>query len=105
MAILSWRKSTWTQNCEKLWSNTCERTQSKEKEQAVDSSYPKGIEVLLRETARKGYANTENVDNPMMMAPHDYIVRPSRRVVELQNRSLDTTNRSVLALFHSYDHS
>ena len=89
----------------KLWSNTCERTQSKEKEQAVDSSYSKGIEVLLRETARKGYPDTENVDNPVMVAPHDNIVRPSGRVVELQNRSLDTTNRSVLALFHSYDHS
>ena len=71
----------------KLWSNTCERTQSKEKEQAVDSSYPKGNEVLLRETARKGYPDPENVDNPMM-APYDYIVRPSGRVVELQNRDL-----------------
>ena len=37
----------------KLWSNTCERRQSKEKEQSVDSSYSKGIEVLLRETPRK----------------------------------------------------
>ena len=89
----------------KLWSNTCERRQSKEKEQSVDSSYPKGIEVLLRETARKGYPDPENVDNPVLVAPHDYIVRPSGRVVELQNRSLDTTKRSVVALFYSYDHS
>ena len=104
MAILSWRKPPGPRIVRKLWSNTCERTQRKEKEQAVDSSCPTGIEVLLRETARKGYPDPENVDNPMM-APHDYIVRPSGRVVELQNRSLDTTNRSVLALFHSYDHS
>ena len=71
----------------KLWSNTRERTQSKEKEQAVDSSYPKGIEVLLRETARRGFPDPENVDNPMI-APQDYHVRPSGRVVELQNRDL-----------------
>ena len=71
----------------KLWSNTRERTQSKEKEQAEDSSYPKGIEVLLRETARKDYPDPENVDNPKI-APQDYDARQSRRVLELQNRSL-----------------
>ena len=37
----------------KIWSNKCERTQSNEKEQAKDSSYPEGIEVMLRETVRK----------------------------------------------------
>ena len=36
----------------KLWANTRERTQDNEKEQGEDSSYSKGIEVLLRETAR-----------------------------------------------------
>ena len=58
----------------KLWSNTCERTQSKEKEQAEESSYPKGIEVMLRETARKRYPDQENMDNPMI-APQDYEIR------------------------------
>ena len=46
----------------KLWSNTRERTQSKEKELVEDSSHPKGIEDMLRETARKSYP--ENVDKP-----------------------------------------
>ena len=65
----------------KLWSNTRERTQSKEKEQAEDCSYPKGIEIMLRETARKSYP--ENVDNPMI-APRDYEeVRQSGLVLEL----------------------
>ena len=58
LTVASWffsqEKTTWTQNYEKLWSNTRERTQSKEKEQAEDSTYPRGIEVLLRETALKG---------------------------------------------------
>ena len=54
-------------------------------EQAEDSSYPKGIEVMLRETARKSYP--ENVDNPMI-APRDYEVRQSGRVLELKNKDL-----------------
>ena len=54
----------------KLWSNSHERTQVNEKRQAEDSSYPKGSEVLLSETARKGYRDPENVDNPMK-APRD----------------------------------
>ena len=41
--------------------------------------------VLLRETARMGYP--ENVDNPMI-APQDYEVRQSGRVLEVQNRKL-----------------
>ena len=44
----------------KLWSNTRERTQSKEKEQAEDSSYPKGIGVRFRETARKSCHLSQN---------------------------------------------
>ena len=71
----------------KLWSNTRERTQGNEKERDEDSSYPKGIEVLLREMARKGHPDPENVDNPMI-APQDYDARQSGRVLELQNRDL-----------------
>ena len=51
------------------------------KEQTEESSYPKGIEVVLRETARKSYP--ENVDNPMV-APRDYEVRQSGRVLEVR---------------------
>ena len=82
-------KTTWTQNKRKLWSNTRERTQGNEKEQGEDSSYPKGIEVLLRETARKGYPDPGDVDNPMI-APQDYDARQAGRVLELQNRDLWT---------------
>ena len=64
-----------------------ERTQSNEKEQAEDSSYPKSIEVLMREAARKGYPDTENLDNPMI-GPQDYDARQCGRVLELQNRDL-----------------
>ena len=71
----------------KIWSNTRERTQGNEKEQAGDSSYPEGIEVLLRETDRKGYPDPENVENPLI-APQDYDVRQSGRVLELHNGDL-----------------
>ena len=79
-------KTAWTQNCEKiLEQHMCERTQSNKKEQAENSSYLKSIEVMLGETARKRYP--ENVDNPLI-APRDYEVRQSGRVLELQNKDL-----------------
>ena len=70
MAILSWRIPLGPIIVRKLWSNTCERTQSEQKEQVEDSSYPKGIEVLLRETAPKSFPDPENVDTPLI-APRD----------------------------------
>ena len=85
IAILSCGKPPRPRIMKKLWSNTRERTQRKEKEQAEDCSYPKSIEVMLRETARKSYP--ENVDNPMI-APRDFDVRQSGRVLELQNKDL-----------------
>ena len=63
-------KTAWTENYEKFWSNMLVRRVRK-KEQAEDSSYPKRIEVMLRETARKSYP--EIVDNPMT-ASRDYEV-------------------------------
>ena len=48
---------------------------------------PKSIEVLLRQTAQKDYPVLENVNNPMI-APQDYDVRQSGRVLELHNRDL-----------------
>ena len=70
MAILSWRIPLGPRIVRKLWSNTCERTQSEQKEQVEDSSYPKGIEVLLRETAPKSFPDPENVGTPLI-APRD----------------------------------
>ena len=66
-----------------------------ENRRGEDRSHPKGIEVLLTETAKKGYPDPENFDNPMS-APLDYDVRQSGRVLELQNRDL-TKITSVLA--------
>ena len=84
----------------KLWSNLREQTQGNKKRQVEDNSYCKAIEGFLRATARKIHPETEDVDNPMI-APQDYDVRQSGRVLELRNRSLDTTKQSVLALAHS----
>ena len=87
MAFLSLVKPPGPRIMRKLWSNSRERTQGNEKRQNEDSSYPKGIEVLLRETARKACEDLESVDNPMI-ALQDYDVRQSGRVLELQNRDL-----------------
>ena len=65
----------------KTWSNTCERTQSKEEEQAEDSSYPKGLDILLKETT---FQTPRTSKNPQI-APQDYDVRQSERVLEFQN--------------------
>ena len=85
MAILSWRRKNHLDPV--LGCNSRERTQGYEKGQGEDSSYPKGIEMLLRETARKGCPDPEYVDNPMF-APQDYDARQSGRVLELQHRDL-----------------
>ena len=81
MAILSFK------SMRKLWSNARERTQGNEEEQGEDSSYPKSIELLLRDTARKHNPVLENV-NILMIAPQDYEVCQSGRVLELHNRDL-----------------
>ena len=104
MAILSWRKPPGPSIMRKLWSNLRKQTQGNEKRQVEDNSYCKTIEGLLRATARKIHPEAEDVDNPMI-APQDYDVRQSGRVLELRNRSLDTTNRSVLVFSYSCDHS
>ena len=70
-----------------FWSNSRERMPGYEKRQDEDSSYSKGIEVMLRETTRKNYPYTEEVDNPMI-APQDFDVRQYGRVLELQNTDL-----------------
>ena len=70
-----------------FWSNSRERMPGYEKRHDEDNSYSKGIKVLVRETTRMNYPCTEDVDNPMI-APQDYDVRQSGRVLELQNRDL-----------------
>ena len=57
------------------------------KNKLVTTRTLKGIEVLVRETARKVCSSPENVVDPMI-APQDYDVRQSGRVLELQNRDL-----------------
>ena len=69
----------------KLWCNARECTQSELKEHAEDISDLESFEVMLREAARKSYP--ENVDNPVI-APRDYEVLQSGRVLELQNTDL-----------------
>ena len=51
----------------KHWSNSRERMPSHEKRQDEDSSYPKGIEVLLRETTKQNDPNKEDVDNVVVI--------------------------------------
>ena len=48
---------------------------------------PNGIEVLLRETARKGYPDPGNVDNSLIALP-DCDPRQSERVLEVSNTDL-----------------
>ena len=69
-----------------LWSNTRERTQENEKRPNEDSSYPKGIELLLRETA-KAFPDPEEIDDPMV-APQECHVCQSGRVLKLRNKDL-----------------
>ena len=105
MAILPWRKPLGPRITRKLWSNIRERIPGNEKRQGEDSSYTKGIEILLRETARKKLSNIRK-----RRQSHDCTSRLSCSSIWTslgapKQRSLDTTNRSVLALSNSCDHS
>ena len=70
-----------------FWSNSRVRIKGNENRRGEDSSCSKSIEVLLRVTTRKNYPNTENIGDPVV-APQDFDVRQSGRVLELQNRYL-----------------
>ena len=76
-AEFSWRKPPEPRIMRNLWSNSREETHGNEKRKGDDNSYPKGIVALLRETARKGFPDLEEVNNPMT-APQDYGIRQSR---------------------------
>ena len=54
MATLSRRKPPGPRNMMKFWSNSRERIQGNENRRGEDSSCPKCIEVLQRETAKEG---------------------------------------------------
>ena len=53
-AILSRGKPPGPRIMREFWSNSLERIQGNDKRRGEDSSHPKGIEVMVRETAKKG---------------------------------------------------
>ena len=78
-------KTTRTQNDENTLEQLAWADGGLRKRQDEDSSYPKGFEILLRETTKRNCPNAEDVDNPKI-APQDYDVRQSERDWEFQNR-------------------
>ena len=86
-----------------LWSNSRERMQNKEKREDAGISYPEGLEILLKETAKRNRPTSETADFPEN-APRDYDIRQSERVLEFQNRDFwMRPNRFVLVLSHTCD--
>ena len=93
MAILSWRKLVGPRIMRKRWSNITtgeaenlrERTDDKKEKQTEDNSRGRGVESQLRAAAQRGYR--EDAEDPMV-APPDYDIRQSGRVLKLQNRDL-----------------
>ena len=84
MAVFSCRKPAGPRIMRKLWSNL--REQGNEQKLKENISFPRGIESQLRATAQRIYSKSD-VDNAMI-APQDYDVRQSRRVLEFHNRDL-----------------
>ena len=84
MAVLSCRKPAGPRIMRKLWSNLCE--QGNEQKLKENILFFGGIESQLRATARRIYSKSD-VDNPMI-APRDYDVRQSGRVLELHKTDL-----------------
>ena len=64
-----------------------DQTDDNEEKQTEDNSSLRGSESQLRAAAQRGYPNPEDAEDPMI-APPDYDVRQSGRVLELQNRDL-----------------
>ena len=86
-AFLSWRKPVGSRIMRKHWSNLRAQTDDNEKKQTQDNSRLRGSESQLRAAAQRCYPNPEDAEDPMI-APPDYDVRQSGRVLELQNRDL-----------------
>ena len=87
-----------------LWSNSRERMENFQKRKDGGGSYPEGLEILLKETAKRNRPTSEAADSPEN-APRDYDIRQSERVLEFQNRDFwIRPNRFVLALSHTCDY-
>ena len=79
----------------KLWSNITayesanlrEQTDDKKGKQTEDTSRERGVESQLRAAAQRGYPDPEDAEDPTV-APPDYEIRQSGRVLELQSRDL-----------------
>ena len=77
----------------KLWSNIAkgqsanfrEQVGDKKEKQTEDNSRERGVESPLKAVAQRGYP--EDTEDPMV-APQDYDIRQSGRVLEPQNRDL-----------------
>ena len=102
MATLSWGKPAGPRIMRKLWSNVQPNHSMSFGEQIADlherTDYPRtkrtdaisrerGIESQLRAEAQRGYRDQEDATDPIV-APQDYDVRQSGRVLELQNSDL-----------------
>ena len=86
-----------------LWSNSRERMQNYEKREDASIPFPEGLEILLKETAKRNRPTSEAAGCPEN-APRDYDIRQSERVLEFQNRNFwMRPNRFVLALSHTCD--
>ena len=93
LIIVSWRTPVGPRVMSKLWSsittgqseNLREQTDDRKGKQTEDNSRERGVERQLRAAARQGYP--EDAEDPMV-APPDYDIRQSGRVLELQNRDL-----------------
>ena len=94
MAVHSWGKPVGPSIMRKLWSNIAtgqsenlrEQTDDKKRvKQTEDNSRERGVESQLRAAAQRGYP--EDAEDPMV-APPDYDIRQSGRVLELQNSDL-----------------
>ena len=101
MAILSWRKPGGPRILRKLWSNLKPNHSMIFREQSADlrerTDYPRGktedisrergIESQLRPAVQRAYRDQEDATAPTV-APQDYDLRQSVRVLELQNSDL-----------------
>ena len=84
-----------------LWSNSRERMENYEKRKDAGISYPEGLVILLKETAKRNRPTSETADSPEN-TPQDHDIRQCERVLEFQNRDFwIRPNRFVLALSHT----
>ena len=65
----------------------CERTDYPERKRTEDISRDRGIESQLRAAAQRAHRDQEDAEDTMV-APQEYDIRQSGRVLELHNRDL-----------------